>query len=168
MDSIIVDLKAKNCKEENFLKAKDLEAKGLTKEAIKYYKLSGTKEAYNNLGGIYAEIEEEYELSLEYYDKSLELDENYATVYSNKASLFYNIDEPEKALQEIQKALELGPDNYIFYYNKFIIVHNYNNNNLIKSLQLGLPIDETLKKTLKEMDYSSLNLSEFQRVKNEN
>jgi len=67
---------------------------------------------YNSLANIYRD-KKEFEKSIEYYQKSIDIDPKYETAYQNLAILYlYEIDprDPEKAKEIIEQGLENLPD----------------------------------------------------------
>ena len=53
----------------------------------------------------------DYNMALHYYDKVLEIDENWSDAWMGKAAVFVLMNEDKKALPAIQKAIELIPEN---------------------------------------------------------
>ena len=66
---------------------------------------------------------EDYKMALHYYDKVLEVDENWGDAFIGKAAVYLLMNEDKKALPNIVKAMELVPGNpeYLSLYAKLTI-----------------------------------------------
>jgi len=63
---------------------------------------------------------EDYKMALHYYDKVIEVDENWSDAYIGRAAVYSLMNEDKKSLPNIVKALELLPENpeYLSFYAK--------------------------------------------------
>jgi sperm-associated antigen 1 len=60
----------------------------------------------------------DYELAIECYNKSLELDPNEASTYSNRALAYINRKQYSKAIEDANKSIELDPEYIKAYYRR--------------------------------------------------
>lgn len=79
---------------------------------------SNDEEIYCTLGSIYA-ITNEYELSLENFNKSIAINPKYAPSYNSRGALYlYFLNDSEKALDDFTMALKINPKKDYTYYNR--------------------------------------------------
>jgi len=74
-------------------------------------------EDYNRLG-IEQYEKGDYSKAIEYYNKTIESDPNYAFAYSNRGLAYAELKEYDKAISDYDKALEIKPDYAVAYFNR--------------------------------------------------
>lgn len=91
------------------------------KELDKEIKLSELADSpFNNLSWAYNELGD-YEVSLEYIEKSLLILPNTAVEYANKGNALYGLKRYDEALESYNKANELEKDNTYAYYGRGMV-----------------------------------------------
>jgi tetratricopeptide (TPR) repeat protein len=85
---------------------------------------------------------EDFKMALHYYDKVIEVDDNWGDAYIGKAAVYSLMNEDKKALPNIIKAIELMPDSpeYLNFYAK-LCVRLEMHDELIESFEKLLEID---------------------------
>lgn len=97
------------------------EAKELDKrvEEIQSKKPENELTAWDYLSkGNRAYDENEYDKAIEYYNKAIELDPDFADAYNNRGIAYRRKGECAKAIEDYNKAIELDPDYSEAYYNR--------------------------------------------------
>ncbi|MCK5721882.1 MAG: tetratricopeptide repeat protein [Gammaproteobacteria bacterium] len=84
-----------------------VDAKIVLEKAI-YYD-SYRKEAYNNLGSVYEELEK-YDEAIKNYEKSIKLDSSYLDPYHNLSNIYYKNKQYDLVIEICEKMLEINPD----------------------------------------------------------
>src|SRR3989338_887512 len=92
------------------------------KEAIEYLKLclkynSLDGAAYNDLALCAIEIGESAAAALNYFDKGIEVEPDYSSIYHNKGWYLNKLGRSQEAIPYLKKALELEPDRAVTYEN---------------------------------------------------
>ncbi|MEI0798705.1 tetratricopeptide repeat protein [Brachyspira intermedia] len=106
------------------------------------------EEIYYYIGNIYSSLEE-YNKSIEYYDKTIKLNPKYEKAYNNRALSKNAIFEYDGALEDIKKLFELDTDKeylYMYYDNLGLIKSNIGEHddaiaNFNKSIELNNKYD---------------------------
>lgn len=75
---------------------------------------------YVNLGYLY-QLKEEYEKSLTYLNKAIDLDPNEAFALSNRSYTLLKLGRAKEALKDIEKSIKLFPGNSFAYRNRALI-----------------------------------------------
>jgi tetratricopeptide (TPR) repeat protein len=83
-------------------------------------------DSYNELGIAYYSIRE-YEKAIQYFDKALNHDNQYKPAYINKATLLFNQDYLDEALNTCQRGLKVFPKNSDLLYLSGIINQKFGN-----------------------------------------
>jgi tetratricopeptide (TPR) repeat protein len=100
--------------------------------AIRYADLAISKDssyarAYYTKGFAYYNLKK-YQLSIENFSKSIELNPNIAEVYNGRGWVYGTIDDYEKAIEDFTKAIEINP-NYLKAYNNRGYTYIHTNEN---------------------------------------
>ena len=91
--------------------------KALDRQDNDYYKAT----IYINLGVLYRYLGQK-EKAIEYYQKAIKLDPEYARAYSNLGVVYDDLGQKEKAIEYYQKAIKLDPED-AFAYNNLGVVY---------------------------------------------
>ncbi len=141
-----------------FNKASVYANEGDFKNALESYMECSNHEGLNPLtfcfiGECFEKLED-YKMALHYYDKVLEVDENWGDAYIGKAAVYSLMNEEKKALPNITRALELMPENpeYLSFYAKVAIGLEMNDE-VITSFEKLIEIDSERIEVW--MDYAS-------------
>ena len=65
-----------------------------------------------------------FDLSIEFFDKSIKLNNNFAPAYNNRGISYYKLKQYNKAIEDYNKAIELNPNDSEVYFNRGISYSN--------------------------------------------
>ncbi|MBT33897.1 MAG: hypothetical protein CMO01_29900, partial [Thalassobius sp.] len=85
--------------------------------------------AYYNLGLSYER--KDVNKAIEYYEKTLELNPSYPHAYLSLGKVYHDKYEFEEARLKYEKCIEYSPDNYLAYYNIYLIIAQTDNEELV-------------------------------------
>jgi tetratricopeptide (TPR) repeat protein len=75
--------------------------------------------AYNNRGCIHVKSGNDLNKALSDFNKAIELNSNFAAAYTSRANVYLKMREPQKAINDCTKAIDISPDENIEpYYNR--------------------------------------------------
>ena len=81
--------------------------------------------AYNNRGCIYIKSGNDIKKGLNDFNKALDLDANFISAYTNRANVYLKMREPQKAINDCTKAIEISPNKDSEpYYNRGLAYMN--------------------------------------------
>ena len=121
---------------------------GCYKEAIDHYTEALTINpqmtvAYNNLGNVYAEIDE-YDCAIRNYSKAINLDPTYAGAYNNLGNVYSDTKEYDPAIQNYSKAINLDPTYTAAYHNLGSVYYDIGDYDLaIQNYSKAIGLDPT-------------------------
>ncbi|HUX57374.1 MAG TPA: tetratricopeptide repeat protein [Bacteroidales bacterium] len=99
--------------------------------------------------GLYYNLIEKFEESIEWYTKSIEINPNDSVVYNNRACTYTAFKKYDEAFNDIYKALSINPEHGIFYTTLAEIYYNLNNENeFFRNLELALIFDANIELVL--------------------
>jgi len=85
------------------------------KQAVEYNPFDGA--AYNDMALCHIENGGSMFETMAYFDKGIEVEPDYATVYHNKGWFLNQIGRPQEAIAYLNKALQIEPDRAVTYEN---------------------------------------------------
>ena len=107
------------------------------------------KNAYNNLGMVYSEINE-YSKAIRAYQQAISIDERYQVPHNNLGMVYHKIGEHAKAVNSLQCAIVINPDYQTAHYNlAFIYFEMGNLQNASKTVVEALRLDTNNRNTLR-------------------
>jgi tetratricopeptide (TPR) repeat protein len=146
---------------DEFKKSADHFIKAIDQPILSQLKLG----AYNNFGGLLYEAEN-YDTALSVFEKTIEIDPNYADGYYNLGLVFKQLHRLPESIKAYKKALKLNPNNAAIYQNLGVAYMAFGSyNEAIEIWQKGLQLlkdqgnvsrAEILQETLQSLGASSL------------
>jgi tetratricopeptide (TPR) repeat protein len=68
-----------------------------------------------------------YQEAIDAYDKSIELNPNFAEAYYIRGTAYYNLGDPKRAIQDLDKTIELKTEYADAYYNRGLAFNKLGN-----------------------------------------
>ena len=65
--------------------------------------------------GVEAQNNQQYEKALEYYNKSIEINDSYLLAYRNRSIVFFQLENWQGCIDDCKKGISFDSDQYIFY-----------------------------------------------------
>lgn len=108
---------------------------------------------------------EHYQLAIDYYTKTIMLDPEYVSAYSNRAHMYVNIHQSELALADYNKAIEIDPQYPQAYSGRGALYNALQEYDLaIQDLNIGIQINPNPQYAYNNRGFSYANLHQYDKA----
>ena len=106
-----------------------------------------------------------YQLAIDYYTKTITLNPEYASAYSNRAHAYVGMGQVELALADYSKAIEIDPQYSQAYTGRGALYNSLQEYDLaIQDLNIGIPINPNPQYAYNNRGFSYANLQQYDKA----